>query len=178
MIMKVEAKSYRFDLFPQRVKVEKLNLSTYHIETFLFYWVGLCAVSGFMCRGWAVLVMDVQGGCHLQIASVKMIDPGPQRGRLKFTALEFNMHCAFPQVRYSADDDDDHSTDVCSSRTDGRARIQLAYRGWWLQWLFLHNICKIWLCVSVCKGERYSHYRWITKQALALPIMECECQSC
>lgn len=56
-------------------------------------------------------MMDVQG-CHLRIASVKMIDPSSQRGRLKFTALELNLHCAFPRVRYSADDDDDDSTDV------------------------------------------------------------------
>lgn len=41
--------------------------------------------------------MDVQG-CHLWIASVKMIDSGPQRGRFKFTALKFDFCFALPQV--------------------------------------------------------------------------------
>lgn len=63
---------------------------SYQIETFRFYWVWLCAVSGFyVCQGWAVPMMDVQG-CHLRIASVKMIDPSRQRGRLKFTAPELS----------------------------------------------------------------------------------------
>lgn len=62
-------------------------------------------------------MMDVQS-CHLRIASVKMIDPSLQRGQLKFTALELNLHCAFPLVRYS--------TDVCSSHIEGWACVQLA----------------------------------------------------
>lgn len=45
--------------------------------------------------------------CHLRIASVNMIDQSPKRGRLKFTALELNLHYAFPQVRDSAGDDCD-----------------------------------------------------------------------
>ncbi len=121
-----------------------------------------------MRQGWAVLMMDVQG-CHLRIASVKMIDPGPQRGRLKFTALEFNSHCASPQVRYSADDGDDHSTAVCSSHTEGRARIQLAWRADGLN----DCSCLTSADMAVCKclwGESYSHYRWITKQALACQL--------
>lgn len=73
-------------------------------------------------------MMDVRG-CHLRIASVKMIDPSPQRGRLKFTALEFKLPLCFPpQVRHSAEEDDDDSNDVCSSHTKGRARVQLAQR--------------------------------------------------
>lgn len=68
-------------------------------------------------------MMDVPG-CHLRIASVKMIDPSPQRGRLKFTALDLNLPS--PEARYSADDDDGRPTDVYSSLTEGRARVQLA----------------------------------------------------
>lgn len=66
-------------------------------------------------------MIDVQG-CHLRIASVRMIDPSLQRGQFKFTLLALNLHCAFPQVRYSAADDDD----VYSSLTEGRGCIQLA----------------------------------------------------
>lgn len=72
-------------------------------------------------------MMDTQG-CHLRIASVKMIDPSPRRGRLKFNAPELRSHCAFIQIRYCADDDDGDSTDVCSSHPEGRACVQLAQR--------------------------------------------------
>ena len=72
-------------------------------------------------------MMDVQG-CHLRIASVKMIDPSPQRGRLKFTALDLNLPSP-PRARRSADDGGGgRPTDVYSSLTEGRARVQLARR--------------------------------------------------
>lgn len=83
MIVKVKAKSYgkRWD--------SDFNLFSVLLGPTLSCFC-LC-----VCQAWAVLMMDVQG-CHLQIASVKMIDPSLLKGRLKFTALELNLRCAFP----------------------------------------------------------------------------------
>lgn len=67
-------------------------------------------------------MMDAQG-CHLRIASVKMIDLSLKRGRLKFKALEFNLQCAFPQVSYSADDHNDNSIGVYSKLTEEQALL-------------------------------------------------------
>ena len=134
--------------------------------------VTLCCFRFHVCQGRAVLMMD-ERGCHLRIASVKMIDPSPERGRLKFRARELNSHCASPL-----------ESDVLPmtmmtiplmfaqvTLKDGQAS---SWQSWWLKSVLLLNICKRWLCVSVCKREaqreRYSHYRWITKQALACQL--------
>lgn len=42
-------------------------------------------------------MMDVRG-CHVQIDSVKMIDPSLQRGQLKCTALELNLRFPSSQI--------------------------------------------------------------------------------
>lgn len=74
-------------------------------------------------------MMDVRG-CHLRIASVKMIDPSPRRGRLKFTAPERNLHRALASSQiFRPPTTVTSAADVRSSLCGGgRARVQLARR--------------------------------------------------
>lgn len=68
-------------------------------------------------------MMDVQG-CHLQIASVKMIDPSLQRGQLKFTTPNLKLAlCASPGVTCTADEYDGSSTAVNASLTQTLAHV-------------------------------------------------------
>lgn len=122
--------------------------------------------SWWMCRG-----------CHLRIASVKMIDPSPAERSIK-------VHCYGATLALCS-----HSSQTfcwwrrwqsysCLLRScrGWRARIQLAQttRNDGL------NRCFCWTsarygCVIVCEGEAeresYSYYRWITKcQLRSVPV--------
>ena len=148
MIIKVKAKSSSWDLRPDWVQRDEFKLC---LGNFRFFSVllnqSLCCFSPCVCQGWAVLLMDVLG-CHLLIASVKMIDPSPQRGRLKFTATALNLHFAFPPVTYSADNDDTDCNPAAlySSLAEGLVHVQLAQ--WAEMSLLLFKISIFW-CTHV-----------------------------
>lgn len=130
--------------------------------------------------------MDVQG-CHLWIASVKMIDSSPQRGRFKFTALKFDFCFGLPQVeifcwwqfcwcllqsrwwmgrRPLGTDDraDSNGLNQWFSGTSARSCF----------WMFVEE-------GRDAEGEqasnREAHYHWITKQILTCQLWSVT-QSC
>lgn len=139
-----------------------------------------------MCQGWTVLLMDVQG-CHLWIASVKMIDWSPQRGRFKFTAPQLNFCFGFPQVERfcwwqfcwcllqscwrmgrrplgTEDRADSNGLNQCFSGTSARSCL----------WVFVKEGRER---ERGRESMREAHYHWITKQTLTCQLWSVT-QSC